>query len=306
MTNGTKNKSCCNAEQPDSPRASTTSNAHVHERVREGYSAIAKKGIFSVVEDGSQCAPGGGCCGATALSPTELAVKIGYTHEELTMLPEGANMGLSCGNPAAIAALKSGEVLIDLGSGGGFDCFLAGPKVGPTGRVIGVDMTPEMITKARNNVEIYAERTGLKNVEFRLGEIEHLPVPDASVDVVISNCVINLSPNKPQVWREMYRALKPGGRIAVSDLALKRDLPPAVMDMVEALIGCVAGASLVDDIRRMAQDAGFRQLQITEKPDYIDAMTNFQDPLYQRIMEALPPDTKPCDYVVSLDISAVK
>ena len=169
-------------------------------------------------------------------------------------------MGLSCGNPNALAALKPGEVVLDLGAGGGFDVFIAGRKVGPTGRAIGVDMTPEMLAKARKNIAAYRERTGLDNVEFRLGEIEHLPVADASVDVVISNCVINLSPDKPQVWREIARVLKPGGRVAVSDLALLKPLPPAVVERVEALVGCVAGAVLVSETERMAREAGLVEI----------------------------------------------
>ena len=302
--NATKN-SCCSTPG-GTPGTSMISDTEVRDRVREGYAAIAKKGIFSVMSDDTGCSPGGGCCGATALSPSELAQKIGYSEEELSKLPDGANMGLSCGNPTAIAALREGEVLLDLGSGGGFDCFLAGPKVGRSGRVIGVDMTPDMITKARKNAATYTERTDLENVEFRLGEIEYLPVADSSVDVIISNCVINLSPNKPQVWREMHRVLKANGRIAVSDLALRKELPETVRDMVEALVGCVAGASLIEDMKQTAIAAGFHDVVLAEKPEYIDAMTNFQDPLYQRIMEALPKGSKPSDYVVSLDISARK
>ena len=157
-------------------------------------------------------------------------------------MPDGANLGLSCGNPAALAALKSGEVVLDLGSGGGFDVFIAGRKVGASGRAIGVDMTAEMISRARGNAASYREQTGLDNVEFRLGEIEHLPVADYSVDVIISNCVINLSPDKPQVWREIGRVLKPGGRVAVSDIALLKPLPPEIVKMVEAMVGCIAEA----------------------------------------------------------------
>jgi SAM-dependent methyltransferase len=235
-----------------------------------------------------------------------LAQKLGYNEAELVTLPDGANMGLSCGNPTALALLQPGEVVLDLGSGGGFDCFLAGPRVGPTGRVIGVDMTPEMLSKARRNVAAYRERTGLDNVEFRLGEIEHLPLPDSSVDVVISNCVINLSPDKPQVWQEIARVLKPGGRAAVSDLALLRSLPESVRGMVEALVGCVAGAALVSDTERYMREAGLVDVHLEQKPDYIAAMTSFEDPLYQKIVAALPAAAKLGDYVTSLDISARK
>jgi ubiquinone/menaquinone biosynthesis C-methylase UbiE len=215
-------------------------------------------------------------------------------------------MGLSCGNPTAIASLKPGEVVLDLGAGGGFDCFVAGPKVGKSGRVIGVDMTPDMLTKARRNIETYRSRTGLDNVEFRLGEIEALPVADASVDVVISNCVLNLSPDKPRVWREIARVLKPGGRVAVSDLALVRPLPESVQADVQALVGCVAGAVLVEETKSMAQAAGLQHITLTPKPEYIDAMTNWEDPLYRAIIAKLPPGSKPSDYVTSLDVSAIK
>jgi ubiquinone/menaquinone biosynthesis C-methylase UbiE len=224
----------------------------------------------------------------------------------LAALPDGANMGLSCGNPNALAALQPGEVVLDLGAGGGFDVFIAGRKVGPTGRAIGVDMTPEMLGKARKNLGTYRERTGLDNVEFRLGEIEHLPVADASVDVVISNCVINLSPDKPQVWREIARVLKPGGRVAVSDLALLKPLPPAVAESVEALIGCVAGAVLVSETERMAKEAGLAEIGLKAKSDYIDGMVDWQDPLYQKIVAHLPAGAKPSDYVTSLEITARK
>jgi ubiquinone/menaquinone biosynthesis C-methylase UbiE len=235
-----------------------------------------------------------------------LAQKIGYSAEELAALPDGANIGLSCGNPNALAALRSGEVLLDLGSGAGFDAFVAGPKVGATGRVIGVDMTAEMLAKARKNIATYRSRTGLDNVEFRLGEIEHLPVADASVDVVISNCVINLSPDKPQVWREIARVLKPGGRVAVSDLALLKSLPPAVAEMVEALVGCVAGAVLVSESERMVREAGLAEIQLKPKAGYVDSLVDWQDPLYQKIIAQLPPGTKASDYITSLEITARK
>lgn len=272
----------------------------VREQVREGYAKIALGGC---------CGPsgsGGGCCGATAFTPEQLAQAIGYTSQDLAATPDGANMGLSCGNPTALASLRPGEVVLDLGAGGGFDCFVAGPKVGAAGRVIGVDMTPDMLSKARRNIASYREQTGLDNVEFRLGEIESLPVADASVDVVISNCVLNLSPDKPRVWREIARVLKPGGRVAVSDLALVQPLPDPVKADIEALIGCVAGAVLVDESRAMAQAAGLANITLTPKPHYIDAMTNWEDPLYRRIVEALPKGAKPSDYITSLDVAAVK
>jgi SAM-dependent methyltransferase len=186
------------------------------------------------------------------------------------------------------------------------DAFLAGPKVGPRGRVIGVDMTPDMLGRARKNLSDYRQRSGLDNVEFRLGEIEHLPVGDASVDVVISNCVINLSPDKPQVWREIARVLKPGGRVAVSDLALLRPLPPAVVGMVEALVGCIAGAVLVDDTERMLREAGLSSILLKKKPEYVGALQSFEDPLYRRIAEHLPPGTTAADFLTSLDIQARK
>jgi ubiquinone/menaquinone biosynthesis C-methylase UbiE len=163
-----------------------------------------------------------------------------------------------------------------------------------------------MLAKARRNAAGYREQTGLDNVEFRLGEIEHLPVADNSVDAIISNCVINLSPAKPQVWREMARVLKPGGRVAVSDVALLKPLPPEVLKMVEALVGCVAGAALVSDTERMAREAGLTDIVLKTKPGYIEAMTNFEDPLYRKIVEHLPTDTKPADYITSLEIQARK
>ena len=197
------------------------------------------KGCCSPVDAASSS--GGGCCGPAVLSPQQVAAAIGYSTADLAATPPEANMGLSCGNPVALGALRPGEVVLDLGAGGGFDCFVAGPKVGVAGRVIGVDMTAEMVSKARRNLSSYRAQTGLDNVEFRLGEIERLPVADASVDVVISNCVLNLSPDKPQVWREIARVLRHGGRAAISDLALLRPLPADVIAMVEALVGCVAG-----------------------------------------------------------------
>lgn len=276
-----------------------TDSEVVRQKVREGYGKIASRG-------GSCCGPAPTCCGSAPAASDNLARHLGYSAEELAALPEGANLGLSCGNPNALAALQPGEVVLDLGAGGGFDVFIAGRKVGPTGRAIGVDMTPEMLAKARQNLALYRERSGLENVEFRLGEIEHLPVADNSVDVVISNCVINLSPDKPQVWREIARVLKPGGRVAVSDLALLQPLPPALAESVEALVGCVAGAVLVSETERMARAAGLTDLELRHKSDYIDSMTDWQDPLYQKIVAHLPAGAKPGDYITSLEIRARK
>jgi len=307
----------------------------VREKVRTGYGQIARSGGWSEAQLGasdwststSTSAPaksssgccgassaahesvpkaGGGCCGPATFSPEQLAAAIGYSQSDLAAMPESANMGLSCGNPTAIAALKPGEVVIDLGSGGGFDCFVAGPKVGASGRVIGIDMTRDMLSKARKSIAGYSKQSGLSNVEFRLGEIENIPVADAAADVVISNCVLNLSPDKPRVWAEIARVLKPGGRVAVSDLALLRPLPESIRADVEALIGCIAGAVLVEETRAQMLTAGLTDIVLTPKPSYIDAMTGWQDPLYRKIIAALPAGSKPGDYITSLDIAARK
>lgn len=317
----TKSGACCG---PDccAPKGEKQVASDMREVVRQGYAAIANVGLFTTSahqteqlgqEKSSQvggcCGPagaGGGCCGGSTLTAEQVAFAVGYAGEDLHALPEGANMGLSCGNPTAIAALKVGEVVVDLGSGGGFDCFLAGPKVGASGRVIGVDMTPEMLSKARQNVETYAARSGLRNVEFRLGEIENLPLADASADVVISNCVLNLSPDKPRVWREIARVLKPGGRVAVSDLALLQPLPADVVADVAALVGCVAGAVLVEETRQQMKAVGLREIVLTPKPEYVKAMTDWQDPLYKKIANSLPAGKTISDYVTSLDIAARK
>lgn len=270
----------------------------IREKVRTGYAAIAAGG-------GSCCGPARSCCGGGD-DAAQLAQAIGYDAEELAALPEGANMGLSCGSPVVLASLNPGETVVDLGSGGGFDVFIAGRRLGPEGRAIGVDMTAEMVAKARRNAEPYRQRTGFDNVEFRLGEIEHLPIADNAADVVISNCVINLSPDKPQVWREIARVLKPGGRVAVSDLALLKPLPPEVRGMVEALVGCIAGAVMVEETQRMAEEAGLRDIRLTIKPEYIDSMTRMNDPLYRKVVESLPDGARASDYVVSLEINARK
>ena len=272
----------------------------VRGQVREGYAKIARE----ISADGG--GTGVSCCGSAPQDAAKLARELGYSAEELKALPEGANMGLSCGNPAALAALKPGDVVLDLGSGGGFDVFIAGRKVGSNGRAIGVDMTPEMLAKARRNTVDYRRQTGLDNVEFRLGEIEHLPVADTSVDVIISNCVINLSPDKPKVWREMARVLKPGGRVAVSDIALLKPLPADVLKIVQALVGCVAGAVLASDTECAAREAGLTDIVLKSKPEYVEAMTDWEDPLYQKIVEHLPKGAKPSDYISSLEVIASK
>ena len=280
-----------------------TTHEHSHsvrKLVREGYAKIAR-------DTAAGCGtPGVSCCGSAPQDAAKLARELGYTVEELQSLPDGANMGLSCGNPAALASLKPGETVLDLGSGGGFDVFIAGRKVGAAGRAIGVDMTTEMLGKARNNIAHYRRETALDNVEFRLGEIEHLPVADNSVDAIISNCVINLSPDKAQVWREMARVLKPGGRVAVSDMALLKPLPLKIVKMVEARIGCVAGAVLVSETGRMAKEAGLTNIVLKFKPGYVEALTDWEDPLYKKLVELLPAGTKPADYITSLEVQAQK
>ena len=267
--------------------------------VRGGYKQTAAGGTPC-------CAPG--CCGAAngVDDNAQLALQLGYSSEELAVLPDGANMGLSCGNPSAIASLKAGDVVMDLGSGGGFDVFIAGKKVRQDGRVIGVDMTPEMITKARNNAVTYRNRTRLDNVEFRLGEIEHLPAADNSIDVLISNCVLNLSPDKPQVWKEIARVLKPGGRVSISDMALLKPLPLEVRKMAEALISCIAGAELLSNSERFAREAGLAEIEISPQQKYVEILEDSKDPLYAEITAMLPLGSKLSDFITSAIVSARK
>ncbi|HYD31673.1 MAG TPA: arsenite methyltransferase [Azospirillaceae bacterium] len=237
----------------------------IRELVRNRYGAIADG-------TGSLCCPpkptvASSCCGGdTAPGVNELARRMGYGADELAAVGEGANLGLGCGNPQAIAAMRPGEVVVDLGSGAGFDGFLAARQVGETGRVIGVDMTPEMLKKARGN----AAKLGLGHVEFRLGEIEHLPVADGTADVIISNCVINLSPDKPAVLREAFRVLKSGGRIAVSDVVMLQPLTPELKALKELVCGCVAGAASVEELKTWLAEAGFTDIHIEPKPESRD------------------------------------
>jgi arsenite methyltransferase len=243
-----------------------------------------------------------GCgCGCSNGESSNLALAIGYTEDELSAVPADSNLGLGCGNPGAIAALRAGETVLDLGAGAGFDCFLAAQRVGPGGMVIGVDMTPPMVEKSRE----HAAREGITNVEFRLGEIEHLPVADNTIDVIISNCVLNLSVDKAAVFREMARVLKTGGRVAVSDIVLLKELPRELADNLAALTGCVAGAISADEYIKLAKEAGLKEARIDTHTSLVDAAAEM-DPTGQAFSSLLPPGEKLSDYVTSADFSAVK
>lgn len=246
----------------------------IRESVRDAYASRVKSG---------------GCCGPAKEEPSvqdflkhkESALKMGYSQDEVDAVPEGANLGLGCGAPLAMAQVQPGETVLDLGSGAGFDAFIAAQVVGPEGRVIGVDMTPEMIAQAKEN----AVKAGVDNVEFRHGFIEEMPVENDSVDVLISNCVINLSPDKPAVFREAFRVLRPGGRVAVSDIVLTEPLPEAVADSMAAYVGCVAGASLLDDYLSYLREAGFKDVEVAESRQAVESLPE-DDPIVLSVLEA--------------------
>ncbi len=275
----------------------------IRDAVRERYGKVAKgDGIFiGASPPASCCDPSGGsgekdaagsCCGGPEVTPEQMSTVMGYSREDIAGVVEGANMGLGCGNPVALASLKPGETVVDLGSGGGFDCFLAAKQVGEFGQVIGVDMTPEMITKARKN----AEKMGTKNVEFRLGEIEHLPVADNSADLIMSNCVINLSPDKLQVYREAYRILKPGGRLSISDVLATAKLPDEVQKNLALVAACVGGAATFEVTEKILKEAGFQKVRIKANDNSRDLIREW-DP--DKSKNAV-------DYVVSAYIEAEK
>jgi arsenite methyltransferase len=265
--------------------------------VREGYGKIAQKNL-------SCCAPASSCCGSPNLVQ-DISKRVGYSEEELKVVPEGANLGLGCGNPVALASLKKGEVVLDLGSGAGFDCFLAANQVGKTGKVIGVDMTAEMIDKARGNIR----KGNYENVEFRLGEIENLPVADNHVDVIISNCVINLAPDKKRVFKEAFRVLKPGGRLMVSDIVLLKELPEEIKNSVTAYIGCLAGAVSKNEYLGAIQAAGFQGTKIIDETT-TPAELLANDPSAREIVKNLNLSREKAKdlarSVISMKVSAVK
>lgn len=266
----------------------------IRDAVRDHYAEVARTG--------SSCCGGMSCCGSSGDSSDddwvylgrkagdEQSLRLGYSEQELAEAPEGANLGLGCGNPQAIAALKPGEVVVDLGAGAGFDCFLAARAVGPDGRAIGVDMTPDMVRRARD----IARESGYENVEFRLGEIEHLPVADATADVILSNCVINLSPDKPAVYGEAFRVLKPGGRLAVSDVVATAELPDEWKDDMRLLSACISGASTVVEIEEMLRAAGFVDVSVSPKDQSREFIQHWE------------PGRKLEDYVLSASITATK
>jgi SAM-dependent methyltransferase len=259
----------------------------IRQNVRESYAKVAEAS-----NEGGCCGEVSSCCGVSdddAIN-TLISTRLGYSEDDLNAVPDGADMGLGCGNPRAIASLKEGEVVVDLGSGGGFDAFLSAREVGVSGHVIGVDMTPTMISKARKN----AEKGKFSQVEFRLGEIEHLPIADNTADIIISNCVINLSPNKQQVFNDAFRILKAGGRLAVSDVVASAEMPEEMKSDPILHAGCMAGAELIDDIQDMLKNAGFADIRITPKDESREFIKDWA------------PGSGVEDYVLSAYIEAVK
>ena len=271
--------------------ARTTASDHQHDShrqsVREAYASVARSDSA-----GDPCGIESGCCGVSDDQAINrlISTRLGYSEAELDTVPAGADMGLGCGNPKAIAALQPGETVVDLGAGGGFDCFLAAHEVGPDGHVIGIDMTPDMLSKARHN----AGKGRFTQVEFRLGEIEHIPVADNTADVIISNCVINLSPDKAQVFRDAFRVLKPGGRLAISDVVATVELPQELRTDKDLIAGCMGNASLIEDLEGYIRNAGFIDVSITPKDESREFIRDWA------------PGRGVEDYVVSATIEAVK
>lgn len=259
------------------------SNNKIRESVMENFKEVALRNRFYENNDSN-------CCGNTKNDLANISNTLGYSRTEYMNVPEGANMGIGCGNPQAIASLKQGETVLDLGSGGGFDCFLASKSVGETGKVIGVDMTAEMISKARNN----AKKGNYTNTEFRLGEIEYLPVADATIDVIISNCVINLSPEKEKVFNEAYRVLKPGGRLAISDIVATAEFPDEFKNDVSLICGCMSGASSTERIQTLLSNSGFSEISIETKSKSKEFIKDWR------------PEIGIENYIVSATIEAVK
>jgi len=257
---------------------------------KEKIKAEVKKAYSKIATSAKSCGCSPSCCGTTSIDYKKASLDLGYSKKDIENIPEGANMGLGCGNPQIFASLKKGETVLDLGSGGGFDCFIAANEVGKKGQVIGIDMTPEMINLAQKN----AQKGNYANVEFRLGEIEHLPVSESTVDVIISNCVINLSTDKPSVFQEAFRVLKKGGRLAISDVIKTCKLPKEVEQKIEAYTGCISGASTLDEIKKFLSDAGFYQIRLTPKDESREFIKNWL------------PGSKIEDYVQSVMIEAVK
>lgn len=275
---------CCGSETKSDSQAEN--DAH-RQQVRGAYAEVA-----NASNEGDASGIEGSCCGVsddTAIN-TLISTRLGYSEADLELVPDGADMGLGCGNPRAIASLQPGEVVVDLGSGGGFDCFLASQEVGSSGHVIGIDMTPDMLSKARNN----ASKGKFSNVEFRLGEIENLPVANDTADVIISNCVINLSPDKAQVFKEILRILKPGGRLAISDVVATAELPEEMRNDPMLIAGCMGNASLIDDLIGIIKAAGFDDIRIEPKDES------------KQFIRDWAPDHNVTDYVVSASIEAIK